>query len=158
MQSDDTQETLVRSTPSQPALTPLALDDQLAFLLRRSHQHLTSLFQQMMTVSQLTSPQYNALLRLREQGRVSQNQLGRLIDMDPATTQGVVTRLVQRGLIERVPDEVDRRRVQLTLTESGHQTMLEALVVGQDIQERALADFSEQERAELLRLLGKLTR
>ena len=78
--------------------------------------------------------------------------------MDPATTQGVVTRLVQRGLIERVPDEVDRRRVQLTLTESGHQTMLEALVVGQDIQERALADFSEQERAELLRLLGKLTR
>jgi|GEM_PF-6365196 len=86
MQSDDTQETLVRSAQTQPALTPLALDDQLAFLLRRSHQHLTSLFQQMMTVTQLTSPQYN------------------------------------------------------------------------DIQERALADFSEQERAELLRLLGKLTR
>ena len=157
MQSDDMPETLVRS-PRQPALTPLALDDQLAFLLRRAHQHLTSLFQQMMTVSQLTSPQYNALLRLREQGRVSQNQLGRLIDMDPATTQGVVTRLVQRGLIERVPDEVDRRRVQLTLTESGHQTMLEAMVVGQDIQEKALAEFSEEERAELLRMLAKLTR
>lgn len=157
MQSDDLPDTLIRPA-RQAALTPLALDDQLAFLLRRAHQHLTSLFQQMMTVGQLTSPQYNALLRLREQGRVSQNQLGRLIDMDPATTQGVVTRLVQRGLIERVPDEVDRRRVQLTLTEAGHQTMLEALVIGQDIQERALAEFSAEERAELVRMLAKLTR
>lgn len=157
MQSDDLPDTLIRPA-RQAALTPLALDDQLAFLLRRAHQHLTSLFQQMMTVGQLTSPQYNALLRLREQGRVSQNQLGRLIDMDPATTQGVVTRLVQRGLIERVPDEVDRRRVQLTLTEAGHQTMLEAMVIGQDIQEKALAEFSAEERAELVRMLAKLTR
>ncbi len=138
--------------------TPMALDDQLSFLLRRSHQRVTGLFQQMMTVSQLTAPQYNALVRLREKGRVSQNQLGRLIDMDPATTQGVISRLVQRGYIQRIPDEVDRRRVQLTLTDIGHQVLLEAMVVGRDIQEKALMGFNEEDRSQLKRLLTKLAR
>lgn len=136
--------------------TPMALDDQLSFLLRRSNQRVTGLFQQMMTVSQLTAPQYNALVRLREKGKVSQNQLGRMIDMDPATTQGVISRLVQRGYIQRVPDALDRRRVQLTLSDIGHQVLLEAMVVGRDIQEKALMGFSEEERTQLKRLLSKL--
>ncbi|MFM8991008.1 MAG: COX15/CtaA family protein, partial [Alphaproteobacteria bacterium] len=39
--------------------------------------------------------------RLRELGDTTQNQLGRLTAMDPATIQGVVRRLVARGLVER---------------------------------------------------------
>jgi len=114
----DSDQALDKMRVNNPALgetrTPMALDDQLSFLLRRSHQRVTG-----------------------------------LIDMDPATTQGVISRLVQRGYIQRVPDEVDRRRVQLTLTDIGHQVLLEAMVVGRDIQEKALMGFNEEERSQL---------
>ncbi len=55
--------------------------------------------------------QFAALVRLRDLGGVSQNQLGRLIAMDAATMQGVIKRLAARGLIRRRPDPNDRRRL-----------------------------------------------
>ena len=52
-------------------------------------------------------------------GRITQNHLGRLAAMDPATIQGVVRRLIGRGLIRRGRDPMDRRTAVLEPTEAG---------------------------------------
>ena len=95
------------------------LEDQVGHLLRRAHQRHTAIFQENIGDAQLTPLQFAALVKLSDVEIVSQNQLGRLTAMDAATMQGVIRRLLSRGLIERRPDPDDRRRLQLRLTDQG---------------------------------------
>ena len=60
-----------------------------------------SIFTAGMAHVELTPTQFTALLKTVELGRITQNHLGRLAAMDPATIQGVVRRLMARGLMRR---------------------------------------------------------
>ena len=91
------------------------LEDQVGHLLRRAHQRASAIFQDHMT-DDLTPQQYAALIKVRDFGSVSQNRLGRAVAMDPATSQGVVQRLIAKRLIQRGDDPKDRRRSLLSLT------------------------------------------
>ena len=71
------------------------LEDQAGFLMRVAMQRHTTIFMSRM-IEGLTQPQFAALAKLLEVGPCSQNQLGRLIYLDAATTKGVVDRLEAR--------------------------------------------------------------
>ena len=73
------------------------LEDQVGFLLRCAHQRATEIFNAVMGRFAVTPTQFAALAKLDDLGSVSQNQLGRLTRMDPATVSGVVGRLIARG-------------------------------------------------------------
>ena len=73
-----------------------ALEQQAGFLLRRAHQRSGGIFQTLFADSGLTPMQFTSLVKIRDEGRVSQNLLGRLTHTDPATIMGIVNRLVQR--------------------------------------------------------------
>lgn len=132
------------------------LEDQVGHLLRRAHQRATAVFQGEIGNGQLTPMQWAALVKLDDEGPLSQNHLGRLTAMDPATIQGVIRRLAKRGLIERRPDTVDRRRSVLTLSPSGA-TLVDALRAnGHRVSEAILAPLGENEREHALALLKRL--
>jgi MarR family transcriptional repressor of emrRAB len=66
--------------------------------------------------------------------------------------------LVERGLLHRVPNEHDRRRVDLSLTDAGH-ALLKQVVPHARAQGSAVFDvFDEDERAMFEKLLLKLLR
>ena len=132
------------------------LEHQAGHLLRRAHQRHTTIFQDGMGDVQLTPTQYAALVKIRDLGQISQNQLGRLTAMDPATIQGVVQRLAARGLVDRTPDAHDRRLKQLRLTAKGRALVQTAVALGVAITEATLAPLSEAERPVFLSLLRKL--
>ena len=103
-----------------------------------------------------TPTQFFALARLRERGELSQNRLGRLTAMDPATIQGVTRRLYGRGYIERAPDPNDRRRMVLKLSAEGH-TMVERLLDGIDeVSGQILAPLAPDEREQFRSLLKRI--
>ncbi len=133
------------------------LEDQVGHLLRRAHQRHTAIFQQGFAELQLTPTQFAALVKIRDEGKVSQNQLGRLTAMDPATIQGVIQRLEARKLIERAPDPDDRRRTVLKLCGSGQAMVADAVQRGRTVTEATLAPLSAAERQAFLALLRKLT-
>lgn len=133
------------------------LEDQVGYILRKAHQRATAIFQATMPDAQITPTQYTALVRLLEEGEVSQNQLGRLTAMDPATIQGVIRRLVQRGLVEIRADPVDRRRRLLRLSEAGHRHIEELIPSGPDVSDRTLEPLTAEERRIFLKLLQRLT-
>ena len=110
-----------------------------------------------MAGSDLTPTQFNALIRIVELGAVTQNHLGRLTAMDPATIQGVVRRLVERGLVHRRPDPSDRRATILAPTLTGLALAEQAAETGHAITEATLAPLDPVERRTLLTLLRKLT-
>ncbi len=64
---------------------------------------MSPIFTRGMAHAELTPTQFTALLKSVELGRITQNHLGRLAAMDPATIQGVVRRLIARGLMRREP-------------------------------------------------------
>ena len=76
------------SRPRTTAASEYRLDDQVGFLLRVAMQRHTSIFMSRI-IKGLTQTQFAALAKLREVGPRSQNQLGRLIYLDAATTKGV---------------------------------------------------------------------
>ena len=106
--------------------------------------------------SQITPTQWGALVTLRTEGALSQNQLGRLTYMDPATTQGVILRLVERHLVERQPDPQDRRRTSVSLTSSGQSLVSTLLQNATQAHKSTLAPLPPEEQATFLTLLARL--
>ena len=132
------------------------VENQVGFLLRRAHQRHAALFLEGMTELDLTPTQFTALLKVVETGRVTQNQLGRLVATDPATIQGVVRRLAARGLVQRTTDPMDRRTAVLAPTPEGRALVRRAVTFARRITEVTLEPLDAAERVRFLALLRKL--
>jgi DNA-binding MarR family transcriptional regulator len=133
------------------------LERQIGHLLRRAHQRATAIFLAELGEAQgITPTQFAALVKLRDLGEQSQNELGRRIAMDPATIQGVIRRLAARRLIERSGDPGDRRRTSLRLTQRGLALVQRTIPLGVQVSAKTLAPLSATERERFLRLLARL--
>ena len=137
-------------------LVDFNVEDHVGFLLRRAHQRHVALFTAAMAHVELTPTQFTALLRTVQAGRTTQNLLGRLAAMDPATIQGVVQRLIARGVMRRSPDPMDRRMAVLEPTEAGIALIAGVVACARKAHEMALAPLSIEERDQLLALLRKM--
>jgi DNA-binding MarR family transcriptional regulator len=142
--------------PASSVLGGYVVEEQVGFLLRRAQQRHTMIFQDGMGALDLTATQFTALVKIVAFGRVTQNHLGRLAAMDPATIQGVVRRLTARGLVQRMRDPLDRRTAVLTVTAGGLEAVAGAVVSARRITEATLQPLDALERQTLLRLLARL--
>jgi DNA-binding MarR family transcriptional regulator len=132
-----------------------SVDEQVGFILRRAHQRATAIFQE--HFPDVTPTQWAVLSKLHEGGPLSQNLLGRMTAMDAATMQGVVRRLMERGLVTRSSDPTDRRRLTLCLTDLGRSSVVENTSKGLAVSREILSPLNPRERETLLRLLARLT-
>jgi DNA-binding MarR family transcriptional regulator len=133
------------------------VEDQIGHLLRRAHQRATAIFlAELGEKFSVTPTQYAALVKLHDLGEISQNRLGRLTAMDPATIQGVIKRLEERKLIERSGDPADKRRTALRLSPAGEALVVAMIPNGIKVTETTLAPLDAAEREGLLALLRRL--
>ncbi|HKG84590.1 MAG TPA: MarR family transcriptional regulator [Beijerinckiaceae bacterium] len=142
----------------RPAPPPerYVLEDQIGFRLRKAHQRATDVFNAVMGGFDITPTQFAALAKLDDAGPISQNQLGRLIAMDPATIFGVVGRLARRGYVRQSVDESDARVVLVTLTDEGRAAVARMRAVAAEVSRRTLEPLTAKEADTLLRLVAKL--
>jgi DNA-binding MarR family transcriptional regulator len=145
---------LPRALHHQPST--YALEDQVGHLLRRAHQRHAAIFLEGIGPAALTPMQWAALVTVVREGKASQNRLGRLTAMDPATIQGVVRRLRARGLITRSADPADRRASVLAPTEAGIALVEATLPAAIAISEATLAPLDPAERRIFLKLLQRM--
>ncbi|MCB2148569.1 MAG: MarR family transcriptional regulator [Deltaproteobacteria bacterium] len=59
----------------------------------------------------LSAPQMNMLIMIRIREAVSVTELAALLGVSPPSVSAMVDRLVERGLLTRVPSDQDRRKV-----------------------------------------------
>lgn len=130
------------------------LDDQIGYLLRKAYQRNAVIFSD--KINELTPTQFAVMARLTELGSVSQNQLGRTVGLDVATTKGVVDRLAGNGLVRTRRDPNDRRRQLISLTEKGWSHFLSNAVTGLEVSAETLVPLTRSEQRTLIRLLRKL--
>ena len=104
----------------------------------------------------MTPTQFSILARLYEVGETSQNQLGRLVAMDAATTKGVIARLLEKDLVEARADPNDLRRLKISLTDVGRSLTIDAIEKARKITEDTLANLTGRDVKRLLELLDKM--
>lgn len=132
------------------------LEQQIGFRLRKAHQRASEIFNTVMAPFDVTPTQFAALAKLDDVGPIAQNQLGRLVAMDPATIFGVVGRLAKRGLVESRVDAKDARVALVALTPEGRAAARRMKAVAAEVSARTLAPLSAKEAETLLRLIAKL--
>ena len=76
--------------------------------------------------------------------------------MDGATIKGVIDRLSKRGLVVTRPDDTDKRRLLVALSDEGNAVWETVLKQGHRISEETLEPLKPSEQAQLLKLLEKL--
>jgi len=126
-------------------------------LIRRLHQQSAQVFQARTQAAgfELTSVQFAALDAVAQQPGVDQASLAATISFDRATIGGVIDRLEQKGLVQRMVSAQDRRARQLHLTPAGKRLLAACRPVVEALQADILAPLSAAERTAFLALAQK---
>ncbi len=133
------------------------MSEMAGHLIRRLQQQSTQVFlaQTQAAGLDLTSVQFAALDTIARQSGIDQATLAATISFDRATIGGVIDRLEQKGLVQRVVSEQDRRARQLHLTPDGAQLLAASRPVVEALQAEILAPLTDAERATFLALAHK---
>ncbi len=127
---------------------------QIGQLLRRAYAHARKNSSAALSdIGELTPVQASAVLAL-ERRPLSQAELGRWIDMEPANVHSFVRRLQAAGLAAFEPG--DGRRPRIMLTDEGRRVAALVHEGARHSADKTLARLDPDERDTLVRLLAKL--
>ncbi len=128
--------------------------DMAGHLIRRLHQLSTQVFVQRTQAAgfDLTPVQFAALDAIGHHPGTDQATVAEMIAYDRATIGGVIERLEQKGWVDRVVSERDRRARVLSLTAEGERILAALVPVVRGLQDEILASLGEADRARFLRL------
>jgi DNA-binding MarR family transcriptional regulator len=141
-----------KSPSSAEATNWLALDHQLCFAVYSASLAMTKLYKPLLEPLGLTYPQYLVMLVLWEADGVTVSQLGDRLSLDSGTLTPLLKRLEAAGLLQRLRDAADERRVLLHLTPAGRKLKTRATDVPQ-----AMACATGCKLDELTTLVTQLT-
>lgn len=110
-----------KPSPLSPSPATLQLDNQVCFALYSASLAMTKLYKPLLDELGLTYPQYLALLVLWERDGVTVSELGERLSLDSGTLTPLLKRLEGAGLLSRLRDAADERRVLIRLTADGRQ-------------------------------------
>jgi DNA-binding MarR family transcriptional regulator len=116
--------------PSAPSADEmLRLDNQLCFAVYSASLAMTKLYKPLLDKIGLTYPQYLVMLVLWERDRLMVSELGEKLSLDSGTLTPLLKRLEANGLVARIRDVEDERRVRISLTAAGRKLKVRAATV-----------------------------
>jgi DNA-binding MarR family transcriptional regulator len=138
---------------------PLALQNQVCFSLAVAARTVIALYRPVLEPMGLTHPQYLVMLALWEQSPRSVSDLGRALQLEPATLSPLLKRLEAIGYVTRRRNTSDERLLDIALTDTGTGLREQALNVPPQIVERLDLPLDELTaiRDSLTRLIGAAT-
>jgi len=107
----------------------LKLDNQLCFAVYSASLAMTRLYKPLLEKLGLTYPQYLVLLVLWERDGLTVSELGERLSLDSGTLTPLLKRLEASGLVARIRDVADERRVHVSLTAAGRKLKARAAQV-----------------------------
>ncbi|NDZ14428.1 MarR family transcriptional regulator [Variovorax sp. WS11] len=107
----------------------LQLDNQLCFAVYSASLAMTKLYKPLLDKLHLTYPQYLVMLVLWERDGLMVSELGERLSLDSGTLTPLLKRLEANGLVARIRDVADERRVHVSLTAAGRRLKARAAAV-----------------------------
>lgn len=124
-------------------------------LARRLQQAHTLLWHALVS-KETTSPQFAVLTVVAERDDLDQRTVGEIIGLDRSTTAEIVTRLCDRGLVQRVRDPADGRRNLLRLTQAGRALQRQTARRAARMNKVLMSPLDDGEQRVLLELMRRL--
>ena len=107
---------------------------------------------------QLRRIDFTILMLVAANPHVTQRQMSLALDVSAPRLTLVCDKLVERGLITRTRSEEDRRKQTIALTRRGAALVKKAEKIADGMEGELLGHLSDEERAQLFRLLEKVAR
>jgi DNA-binding MarR family transcriptional regulator len=107
-------------------------------------------------VGDLSLPESTALSRLDRHGPVTAAELARLEQVSPQSIGATVQSLESRQLIERAPDPGDGRRMILSLTQAGRESVYSKRTARTEQLTRALGTLTAEDQEQLVAAIPAL--
>jgi DNA-binding MarR family transcriptional regulator len=126
------------------------------YLVKRAHSLMLDVMEPLFEAHGFSFVQYVIMSWLRDGIAVNPKEICAQYRHDSGALTRVIDQLAERGLLERVRRDRDRRKVELQLTAAGRDTIEGLIPLVVDKLNLALGDFTTVEVQELLRLLIKL--
>lgn len=130
-------------------------EERIGSHVKRAEQALLGAKNAAVRPAAVTVPQYAALLWLSEKPGISAAALARLCGVTPPTMNTVLKNLQERGLVERTPHELHGNVLETRLTDEGRSVMEVADAGAVAVERRLAAEFTGEEREQLIALLGR---
>lgn len=106
--------------------------------------------------SDLTNDQHYTLRYINKVGTCTSSELAEVFDVKKSAITAIITRMWEKGLIQRTRDENDRRVVYLTLTEKGNDLFLQTEERIHSLVESFITRFDQSEIIQFLKTYEKL--
>ncbi len=104
------------------------------FLVLRNIAHLSSVYSKYLQKNfDVTTSQLLCLRALVQEDSLSAGEIGRRIFIKPGTITGIIDRLETKGLVQRARNRLDRRVVNIEITEAGRELARSAPVPVQSL-------------------------
>jgi DNA-binding MarR family transcriptional regulator len=129
--------------------------DSVGYLVKRTHSLMVDAMEPVFEARGFTFLQYVILAWLRDGIAVNPRDICMQFRHDSGALTRVIDQLAERGLLERVRRDRDRRKVELQLTPAGRDTIESLIPLVVEKLNLGLSDFSGGEFHELRRLLVK---
>lgn len=102
-----------------------------------------------------TLPRFDVLAALdRHRGGLTMTELSRTLEVSNGNVTGIVDRLVEQGLVVRVPIVSDRRATRVRLTASGRKSFGRMAAAHEQWISELLAEIPDGDTARMIGLLG----
>jgi DNA-binding MarR family transcriptional regulator len=129
-----------------------------AHLIKWAEMAVRSRVEKAMRPLTISAGQLLLLIVLEEMKEATPATLARTLHLTPQAMTTLLKPLDARGLIARRPDEANRRRVLLRLTDAANALLADVRAATPEIEEEVLAPLSTAERATLRALLMRIAR
>jgi DNA-binding MarR family transcriptional regulator len=126
------------------------------YLVKRAHSLMLDIMEPVIEQRGFSFVQYVVMSSLRDGIAMNPKVICTQFRHDSGALTRIIDQLAERGLLERVRRDRDRRKVELQLTPSGREAIESLIPLVVDKLNEVLTDFSKAEVQELLRLLVKL--
>jgi DNA-binding MarR family transcriptional regulator len=137
-------------------LSSYRAQNSIGYLVKRAHSLMLDVMEPLLEERGFSFVQYVILAWLRDGIAVNPKAICAQYRHDSGAMTRVIDQLAERGLLERMRRDRDRRKVELQLTPAGREAIEGLIPLVVEKLNLALADFSSEEVQELLRLLIKL--
>lgn len=140
---------------------PPSLDPQALRLIHHLdvlvHRFLSARFPKGEQVPDISPADFRLLAEVEQAGSLTMTDLAERLDLPLSTATNRVERLVRGNMLARVRSELDRRIVEVSLTEHGKEVVLAGSEVRLSMGRAMLAALSPGEREILIELMQKMS-
>ncbi|WP_417679652.1 MarR family winged helix-turn-helix transcriptional regulator [Roseibium sp.] len=134
----------------------LPFEKSIGYQIRTTNRLMTRYLQQKITPHGVTIGMWYFLRVLWRQDGLTQRELSHIVGTMEPTTLTAIKSMERKGLVRRVKNGTDRRKINIYLTEQGSALRDELIPLAKEVVDDAVEGFSDRERAVFLEFLAAI--